>query len=62
MDNKTVVSDAIANMAATSDSLYRYCNDPKHYNEAGSDLLERMAWDLCKQANDLREIRYMLGL
>lgn len=61
MENK-IIAEAIANMASTSASLEKYCNDPKNYNSYGAQLLEQMSWELHKQANDLREINYMYGL
>lgn len=60
MDNN-VIQEAIANMASTSEALEKFCNDPKNYNSVGSEILERMSWELYKQSNDLRELQYMYG-
>lgn len=59
---ENVIQEAIANMASTSVALEKFCNDPKNYNSYGSQLLEQLSWELHKQANDLREIQYMLGV
>jgi hypothetical protein len=59
--NNNVIQEAIANMASTSEALEKFCNDPKNYNSVGSEILERMSWELYKQSNDLREIQYMYG-
>ena len=58
MENQ-VISDAIANMAATSAALDKFCNDPKNYNSYGANLLEQMSWELHKQANELKDLQYM---
>ena len=57
-----VLEEAIANIASTSAKLEKFCNEPQHYNLTGSHLLEKMSWELYKQANDLKEIQYLLGL
>ena len=62
MENKTIINEAIANMASTSAALERFCHDPKNYNSFGAQLLENMSRELCKQANDLKEIQYMYGV
>ncbi len=59
--NNNVIEEAIANMASTSEALEKFCNDPKNYNSIGSEILERMSWELYKQSNDLREVQYMYG-
>ena len=61
MENN-VLEEAIANIASVSKSLEDFCNKPDIYNVYGSQLIEKMSWELYKQANDLREIRYLLGL
>jgi hypothetical protein len=59
-NEKTTVEQAIANIAATSEALEKYCNDPKsRCSPYAANLLERMAWELHKQANDLAEINYL---
>lgn len=57
--NANIIEQAIANIASTSEALEKYCNDPKHYNSYASELLEKMSWELNKQANELREINYL---
>lgn len=57
-----VIEEAIANIAYTSQSLEKFCNDPKNFNSFGSHLLEQMSWELEKQANDLRELQYRYGV
>lgn len=60
--NKNVIDDAVSNIAATSEALEKYCNDPRNYNSYSAQLLERMAWDLQKHANELKEINYLYGV
>ena len=60
MKNK-VIEEAIANIASTSKALEAYCNDPKNYNSSGADLLEKMSWELHRQASELREFNYTYG-
>ncbi len=58
--DKSPVELAIANIAATSEALEKYCNDPKNrISPYAANLLERMSWELHKQANDLAEINYL---
>jgi len=58
---KNVIDEAIANIASTSEALERYSSDPSKYNVAGSELLERMSWELSQQSKNLREIQYTYG-
>ena len=60
MENQ-VIQEAIANIASTSQALEKFCNDPQNYNSCGAQLLERLSWELHKQANDLKEFQYMYG-
>lgn len=60
MEDK-IISDAIANMAATSQALEKFCNDPKNYNSYGAQLLEQMSWELQKKSNELKEFQYNYG-
>jgi len=60
--SKNVIDDAVSNIAATSEALERFCQDPKNYNSYTAQLLERMAWELHKQANELKEINYLYGV
>lgn len=53
---KNTIEEAIANIASTSEALKSFCNDPKNYNSYGSELLEKMSWELYKKANDLRQL------
>lgn len=58
MDTK-IVEEAIANIAATSAALEKYCNDPNNRcSPCAANLLERMSWELHKLAGDLSEINY----
>lgn len=61
MSNK-IIEDAIANIASTSEALEKYCNDSKNYNTYSSMLLEKMSWELHKQANDLRNVSKVYGV
>jgi hypothetical protein len=61
-DNNNTVETAIANIAATSEALEKYCNDPKNYNSYASHLLEHTCWELHRQANSLREINQLYGV
>jgi hypothetical protein len=56
-----VIAEAIANIASTSAVLEKYSSDPKNYNVMGTELLERMSWELQKQSDQLRELQYMYG-
>lgn len=56
-----LIDDAIANITSTSAALEKFCNDPKNYNSHGAELLEKMSWELHKQANELRELQYRYG-
>lgn len=60
MENK-IIQDAIANIASTSSALDKFCNDPKNYNSCGAELLEKMSYELQRQANDLREFQFNYG-
>ena len=60
MEN-TIIEDAIANIASTSAALEKFCNDPKNYNSYGAELLEKMSWELHKQARDLQTFKYNYG-
>lgn len=58
--NQNVIQEAIANIAATSEALEKYCNDPnRHCSPYAAHLLERMSWELHKQADELEEINYL---
>lgn len=60
--DKNIIEQAINNIAATSAALETFCNDPRNYNVHTSQLLERMSWELHKQASDLRDINYLYGV
>lgn len=60
MEN-TIIQEAIANIASTSEALEKYCNNPKNYNSYGSQLLEQMSYELYKQANELKEFQCRYG-
>ena len=60
MEN-TIIEEAIANIASTSQALEKYCNDPKNYNSYGAHLIEQMSWELHKQANQLRSEERRVG-
>jgi hypothetical protein len=60
MKDKTI-EEAIANIAITSAALEKYCNDPKNSNSYGAQLLERMSYELHKQANELKEMQHTYG-
>ena len=61
MEN-TIIQEAIANIASTSQALEKYCNDPKNYNSYGAQLIEQMSWELHRQANQLKEFQYHYGV
>jgi hypothetical protein len=59
MENNTI-QEAIANIASTSAAIEKYCNDPKsRCSPYAANLLERMSWELHKQAEELQEINYL---
>jgi hypothetical protein len=56
---KNIIEEAIANIVSTSEAIEKYCNDPKsRCSPHAANLLERMSWELYKQASELREINY----
>jgi hypothetical protein len=58
--NANTIEEAIANIASTSVALEKYCNDPHNLCSPYTiNLLERMSWELHKQANELSEINYL---
>ena len=58
--NTNIIEEACANMASISEAIERFCNDPKNRcSPYAANLLERMSWELHKQANELREINYL---
>jgi hypothetical protein len=58
--NTNEIEDAIANISATSEMLDRISNDPKRrISPYAANLLERMSWELHKEAETLREINYL---
>jgi hypothetical protein len=57
--SKNIIQEAIANIASTSQAIEKFCNDPNsRCSPHASLLLERMAWELHKQASELEEINY----
>ena len=60
MIEENIIQQAIANIACTSEAIEKYCNDPKsRCSPYAANLLERMSWELNKQAEELREIDYL---
>ena len=58
--NTNIIEEACANIASISEMIEKYCNDPKtRCSPFAANLLERMAWELHKHANELREINYL---
>jgi hypothetical protein len=58
--SRDTVEQAIANIAATSEALERMSNNPnRKCSPYAANLLEQMAWELHKQADELREINYL---
>jgi len=58
--NTDTIQEAIANIASTSQAIEKYCNDPdKRCSPYAANLLERMSWELNKQAEELKEINYL---
>lgn len=55
---KTVIN----NLQLMSKALDKVANSPKHYNSSYATYLERMSWEMQKQANDIQEIDEMIGL
>jgi hypothetical protein len=59
MNDHDTVEMAIANIAATSEALEKMSNDPnRRCSPYAANLLEQMAWNLHKIAEDLSEINY----
>jgi hypothetical protein len=60
MNHQQVIQEAIANIASTSQAIEKYCNDPNSTcSPYAASLLERMSWELHKQAEELEEINYL---
>lgn len=58
--NTNVIEEACANIASISQEIEKYCNDPKnHCSPHAANLLERIAWELYRNSNELREINYL---
>jgi hypothetical protein len=54
-----MIEEAIAKIAATSEDIKEYCNNPENRCSGyTANLLERMSWELYKQAEELKEINY----
>ncbi len=54
--------DVIKNLETMSQALEKVANSPQHYNSEYAIYLERMSWEMHKQANDIREIEYLFDL
>ena len=61
MKNNTI-GEAIANISSTSDALKKYCNDPKNYNSAGFNFLDRVVWELGLQLDQLQDVKDYYGI
>ncbi len=59
--SNTMINDVIANIASTSRILENFCNDPKNYNTAGAEVLEKISLDLNRKIEDLKEIQFLYG-
>jgi hypothetical protein len=58
--NTNIIEEACANIASISSTIEEYCNDPKNRcSPCAANLLERMAWELQRNANELKEINYL---
>jgi hypothetical protein len=58
---KNIIEEAIANIALTSEAIDKFCADPNsRCSPYAADLLEKMSWELSKQATELEEIKYYL--
>ncbi len=55
-------SEAIKNLELVSAALDKAANKPENYNTDWAYYLEQMSWSLHKQANDLRDLEYLLGV
>lgn len=53
--------EAIRNLELVSAALDKVANKPENYNTDWAYYLEQMSWSLHKQANDLRDLEYLLG-
>lgn len=59
MNDKTIVEQAIANIAATSEALEKYSRNVNNFcSPFTANLLERMSWELHRKASDLAEMNY----
>lgn len=57
---KSIIEEAIANIASISEVIEKFCNDPKsRCSPHAAYLLEHMSWELHKKADQLAEINYL---
>ena len=61
-DRNMNAKDVIKNLEVMSQTLEKVANSPQHYNSEYAIYLERMSWEMHKQANEIRELEYMFDL
>ena len=54
--------EAIKNLEIMSSTLDKVANKPENYNTEWAHYLEKMSWSLHQHANDLKELKYLLGI
>lgn len=61
MYQDTTIEETIQNLEKASEFLQSYANNPKIYNTEYAYYIDIMAYDVRRQANDLKECRFMHG-
>jgi len=54
--------EAINNLILVINALDKAANKHENYNTEWAHYLEQMSWSLYKQANELRDIEYVMGI
>ena len=56
------INEAVEKLESIEKSLDSWSSDPKNYNTEIASCLERIAWDISAQSNNLKEISRLLGI
>lgn len=52
--------EAISHVALASETIEKFCNDPESpCSPYAANLLERISWELHKNAEELKEVNYL---
>jgi len=56
------LSEAIKSLEISTQAIDKFINDPKYYNNSYCHYLESISWEMHKQAIELKELSYQLGV